>query len=419
MDPRLLFVYANPASSTRLRLELEDRRISEVLGRVGLPDSTKRSIHAASWRDLTHGLAHDNMEILHFSGHGSKESILLETSDAEGERQISVQDLEDVFQLAGFRFRGFVCISCFSAEALRPLVRKVPYIVAVEGEVLDAAAIDFVGTFYSCFFETNSIERAFRVSAEYVRLEYGEKAISPVLLKGQQTGEGGRSLVRTAYREPLSFLREGMDDEISIDITAAVSTFEANLVERDSIVSLVQRKMRYHKWIFRYPRERALIPMGPYVGIFSWSSLSEPVICHRLLRISMDAPQGLIRIWIDMITTYNDFTVGNKYRSVPNPAAVRPEELVRAADELLEAAKYFAEEIAENSDALGAQHANPVEAMMATWTRNAELALSRSERNTDHALVIVGLEAGLSAFHDVINYFCKLVTGTNVEVDAS
>lgn len=419
MQACVLFIYANPSSSSRLRLELEDRRISEIVAHLRLPEGTKRSVQAASWNDLVeHVSSNDDMEILHFSGHGSPNAILLETSDSKGERIVSVQDLDYLLELAGFRFRGIVCMSCYSADALRPLVRRVPYIISVEGPVNDAAAIAFVDRFYWNFFRSNSIERSFYISSESVRLEYGEKLIRPILLKGSEAAGAERIVIKTAYRD---FSVRGIPaDELSIDVTEAMGRLSGNAQEREAVISLLQRKMRYHGWIFRYPRYRALVPLGPYVGLFSWESLSVPVICHSILKVLVSAEICIVDCWIDMIIDYNGFTVSNRYRSISSLGSIRASELKHAAGQLLESARRYAQILKDMEERLEADQVGPIHVMLSTWIRNAEQARTRADdEEGDFPLIIVSLEAGLSAFHDVINYLCKVVTGVDLDSESN
>jgi hypothetical protein len=141
----VLLVLANPAGTETLRLQEEERAIREAIQLSKFRDSISvKALPAATVDDLRRELLHNEYEILHFSGHGDRHSLLFET--AVGEAAATTYAA-----LAAFvqRYPSIACVilnACFSLADIEHPLTKVT--IGMEAPVADRAAIEFVRGFY-------------------------------------------------------------------------------------------------------------------------------------------------------------------------------------------------------------------------------------------------------------------------------
>ena len=96
----ILFFAANPKDTNRLRLDQEIRQIqSSLRTSSNRANIDFRQQMAARPDDLRQSLLRENPQIVHFSGHGETEGILLE-NDAGMAHLVSPDALAELFGLA-------------------------------------------------------------------------------------------------------------------------------------------------------------------------------------------------------------------------------------------------------------------------------------------------------------------------------
>src|SRR3954451_12580428 len=146
---RILFLSANPLSTSRVRVDEEARMIQEELERGSKADSFELLIFpAARTKDLQRLLMKYKPHIVHFSGHGSKEKkIVLEDAEGEG-MNIGTRGLVDAFRLHKDYVRVIVLNACMSEPQATALSKVIDYTIGIKGLVGDKAAVTFAGAFY-------------------------------------------------------------------------------------------------------------------------------------------------------------------------------------------------------------------------------------------------------------------------------
>jgi NTP pyrophosphatase (non-canonical NTP hydrolase) len=154
---RMLIVSASPANEEELRVSAEVRAILEALrisGREG--DFEVDVLPAATIDDLRRALMSKDYEIVHFAGHASAESIVLENIDGSS----AEVPLDAVSELFG-RYESVRCVvlnGCSSAADLANAIA--PYTVGMMVAVTDEAAIEFARGFYDAIARGKNIEFA-------------------------------------------------------------------------------------------------------------------------------------------------------------------------------------------------------------------------------------------------------------------
>ena len=165
---RILFLAANPAQTSHLDLEEELRGIQEELRGVRFRDSiTFTSYHAVRPDDLIRHVRSVNPNVIHFSGHGSKNGIILRSDDG-GYQPVEGTALARFLEARGVEL--VVLNACYSKEQAEMIHRVVPTVVGTRDVVGDEAARRFSVAFYRGLGDGLPIREAFRDGGDAVAL---------------------------------------------------------------------------------------------------------------------------------------------------------------------------------------------------------------------------------------------------------
>lgn len=158
----ILFLAANPFSTTRLALDEEARAIELNLSRSAHRDSFDfRTRWAVRPDDVLGALNEFQPTIVHFSGHGSSAgSIMLHKEFGEAV-PISRAALKSVFASAGRDVKLVLLNACFSREQAVALSSIVDCVIGMRAGIADEAACAFAGAFYGALGYGKSIRDAY------------------------------------------------------------------------------------------------------------------------------------------------------------------------------------------------------------------------------------------------------------------
>jgi hypothetical protein len=146
----VLFVSSNPPGTDRLALDHETKFISQALERCKYRDNIEfKPITAATPMDLQRALLEGGYEIVHISGHGEREGLILAGEQGEG----IVVPKDALARLLGrcAAKRGLRCVvmnACWSLSTGELTAMNVPITIAMEGPINDVAALKFSRGFY-------------------------------------------------------------------------------------------------------------------------------------------------------------------------------------------------------------------------------------------------------------------------------
>jgi tetratricopeptide (TPR) repeat protein len=180
---KILILSANPLDTRRIRIDEEVREIDE-----GLRRSKKRkdfkiiSQVAVRLRDLRRAMLEYEPQIVHFSGHGDENGIMLEeeTGNAVLASAESLAGLFELFQ------DTVVCVllnSCYSESQAVSINNHIPYVIGMGHEIPDKAALEFSVGFYDALGAGKTIEEAFRFGRNAIQLYGIPEHLNPVLKK--------------------------------------------------------------------------------------------------------------------------------------------------------------------------------------------------------------------------------------------
>jgi len=138
---RILFLAASPTNAQRLRLDEELKRIEQALR--GSRTYELHSKMAVTPSDLLRGLLEVRPDVVHFSGHGaSNGGLVLENSNGRS-KQVSPRALAELFEPLAQEVECVVLNACYSERQARGISEHVCYVMGMENEVADKAAIAF------------------------------------------------------------------------------------------------------------------------------------------------------------------------------------------------------------------------------------------------------------------------------------
>jgi tetratricopeptide (TPR) repeat protein len=180
---KILILSANPLNTQRIRIDEEVREIEE-----GLKRSRKRKDFkvitqgAIRLRDFRRAMLENEPQIVHFSGHGNENGIMLEeeTGNAVTATAESMAGLFELFQ------DKVVCVllnSCYSESQAAAINNHIPYVIGMSHEVPDKAALEFSIGFYDALGAGKTIEEAFRFGRNAIQLYGIPDHLNPVLKK--------------------------------------------------------------------------------------------------------------------------------------------------------------------------------------------------------------------------------------------
>ncbi|MFL6260517.1 MAG: CHAT domain-containing protein [Thermoanaerobaculia bacterium] len=193
---RVLFLAANPEGTAALRLDQEVKAIDEALrcSRSG-PRFELQQSWAVGDKELQDSLLRWQPDIVHLSGHGSREGrLMLEGTAtfrdlgspgrqaAQRGEDPQVQALARVFAAARGRIRCVVLNACHSEAVARALAQQVGCVIGMSQSVTDAAAIRFSWAFYNALGYGLTVKMAFEMGTAQMGLAVGGQEEVPRLL---------------------------------------------------------------------------------------------------------------------------------------------------------------------------------------------------------------------------------------------
>lgn len=180
IEPVLLILTArprHPLDIADLNVDLEEREILEELQRTSAHEHVEVRFRPATTADtLLNDLLEARPTVVHFSGHGLVEGLIIETH-GRGSALASEASLVRMFQIPEIaaRLRILVLNACLSAQQANALSSTVPAVVGTLDSVLDTTAIAFSQGFYNALGHGTSTASAFAAGTARASLECGEE----------------------------------------------------------------------------------------------------------------------------------------------------------------------------------------------------------------------------------------------------
>jgi WD40 repeat protein len=182
---RILILSANPITTPRLSLDEEIREIEEGLQRAKHRGQFKiESKFAVRLRDLRRALLDYEPHIVHFSGHGRENGLLLEDETGNAVL-IPRKALSGLFELFSNRIECVILCACYSAKQANAISKHINYVIGMRKKIDDKATVEFALGFYDALGAGRSVEEAFKFGCNAVRqvFPYLPEHLIPILKK--------------------------------------------------------------------------------------------------------------------------------------------------------------------------------------------------------------------------------------------
>jgi len=196
---KILFLAANPKNTSRLRLDEEVREISAGLERAKNREQFELlQKWAARPRDIQRAMLDIEPQIIHFSGHGAGEKGLIFEDDTGVMKFVAGEALSGLFELFANQVECVLLNGCYSQVQAEAIAQHIPYVIGMQQEVSDKAAIAFSVGFYDALGAGRSIQDAYRFGCSAIQLEGLTGNSIPKLCQGKDTNAPGLSSVDQA-----------------------------------------------------------------------------------------------------------------------------------------------------------------------------------------------------------------------------
>jgi formylglycine-generating enzyme required for sulfatase activity len=167
---KILILASNPRKDLNL-----DREIRDLQGVI------ERSQHGEKFEvisglavrvgDLQDLMLKHRPQIVHFCGHGSgKQGLVFEGNDG-GEQWVRADALSDLFRLFSNNVGCVLLNACYSEEQANAIVNHIDYVIGMNQEIRDDAAIAFSKGFYRALGYNRPIEEAYEFGRNAIQLE--------------------------------------------------------------------------------------------------------------------------------------------------------------------------------------------------------------------------------------------------------
>lgn len=178
---KILFLCANP-SKPSLNL---DKEVSRIQTNMELAKEREHLIFttrlAVTIDILMQAVLNESPEIIHFSGHGLQQGIILQDEMGES-KLVQIDALANLFKLFRESLKCVILNSCYSENQAKAIKLHIPYVIGMRGSIPDSAAIAFSVGFYKAIGAGKNIPFAFDLGVTAIQLQGIAGDNLPILL---------------------------------------------------------------------------------------------------------------------------------------------------------------------------------------------------------------------------------------------
>ncbi|HEV8133662.1 MAG TPA: CHAT domain-containing protein [Pyrinomonadaceae bacterium] len=223
---RILFLSANPWTTSRILVDEEAREIFERLQEGPYRNSFQLLKHEATRTiDLQRLLLLHEPHIVHFSGHANKKHRLILGGAPGRGKTVDHDGLVGVFALYSTHLRLVFLNACFTKAQARSISKVIDYSIGAGKGIGDRGGVAFAGAFYRALGFGKSIRTAF-----------GSAKAEVGLTKMPRT-RGIELFVRDTVSEDDSFpqMEEEHESEVMVERTVERSECHVTILNRSGI----------------------------------------------------------------------------------------------------------------------------------------------------------------------------------------
>lgn len=182
---KILILAANPIGTKELDLGKEKNQIEDRLrSKENFSIETKLAVR---YHELQTAIEESSPHIVHFCGHGAaKDGLVFEGDDREA-RLIPTNALSDLFKGHSDQVECVVLNACYSKVQALAIAQNINYVIGMDHEIEDTAAIEFSRGFYNTLSTSKDYERAYEDGCKAIRTAGLEGRGQPVKITNKES----------------------------------------------------------------------------------------------------------------------------------------------------------------------------------------------------------------------------------------
>lgn len=228
----ILILSANPRGTDPLRLDEEVREIKEGMQRSRHRDRFVIEYQlAARPKDVRRAMLNYKPQIVHFCGHGVGDRGLVLEDETGKIKVVSTLALADLFELFSNQMECVLLNACYSEVQAKAIAQHIPYVIGMNQAITERAAIEFATSFYDALGAGKSVDFAFRLGKNTMRMVDIPEENTPVLVAKAMSQEKGRSRIFISYKRG-----KVPDQAVAIEVFQALRQFHEVFIDQTMLV---------------------------------------------------------------------------------------------------------------------------------------------------------------------------------------
>jgi hypothetical protein len=181
IENRVLYIVADNTEKSRERLDEEFREIQRKLELARMEDRFPWRVHYLP-ENLGSVIREHEPKIVHLTGYSGGPEALMTQDYAKKAYRVQPDALIAVFKPLNGQVECVVLSACFSKEQANAIASQVKYVIGIPAAV-SSATTDFSIEFYHSLGAGRSIEEAYEIGCNQLRLQGIPASLIPVLIK--------------------------------------------------------------------------------------------------------------------------------------------------------------------------------------------------------------------------------------------
>lgn len=247
-DRTILYLAANPKDTTPLRLDEEVKKIEQRLERSKKREQFKLiQKWAVTDDELRSALLDHEPEIVHFSGHGKSEGLILENESGET-NIISAEGLAELFELCQSHVKCVLLNACYTKEQADAISNHIPIVIGMKKEIGDKAAIKFSIGFYDALGAGKSFKECYKFGCNAIRLPKIREYLTPIIRENElelaniEESKENHELVEI---EELNIIRDSNKSTYAVEVLVKNDSDEDIFLKKVTIKSVIPLNVAY------------------------------------------------------------------------------------------------------------------------------------------------------------------------------
>lgn len=184
LSKTVLILAANPRDTSSLRLDEEMREIDEGLKRAKQRDRfqlvTKLAVRPI---DVQRAMLDYRSQIVHFCGHGAGDKGLVLEEETGNTGFVGAEALARLFKLFARQLDCVLLNACYSEVQANVISQHINYVIGMNQEIGDKAAIKFAVGFYDALGAGEPFDFAYELGCSAIEMSGIPEHLTPVIKK--------------------------------------------------------------------------------------------------------------------------------------------------------------------------------------------------------------------------------------------